>query len=130
MNSLARWMLAVGLGAACRSGPAPGPDPGSDPSRSSTAEDVGRRLGRERVAFGRCYARERMNLQPVDRADYLVEVTVPAGGGHPEATIVERAVSGIETLEACLVDVIRRVEFRAPEGGPLVVDVPIRAPRS
>jgi hypothetical protein len=114
---------------ACATDRTAAPSATSSASPPLTAEDVEERVQRAGPSLRGCYLEHRFTygLQPL--SDFRVRLRIPVDGGPHVAEIAEATEPGQEALERCVVQVVEKLRFRAHRGEPLVVDVPIRAPK-
>lgn len=94
-----------------------------------TVGEVERRLAFLSGSFAGCYHRLRLTFGVDPPSSYVVRVEVPSNGGSTTATVLEATVEGQQDLERCIVDEVEGLRFPPHVGEPLVLDVPIRAPK-
>lgn len=119
-------VLTVGSAGCAGSRPAPKAEARTAPLTSAEAEAA---IAAQRDRFAACYGRTRLRYGLLAPSSYVLRLTIPASRDPALATVQSATEEGQEDLEACLIEVLETTAFPSAPESPLVLDVPIRAPR-
>ena len=90
-------------------------------------KEVERAVWDQAEALGACYRRERLNAGlSSSLSGYVFRMRIGVDGARPSVALVRESVGGQVALRECLEQVLKRLDFPAHVGQPLVVDVPIK----
>lgn len=92
-------------------------------------DEVGRMVGYTSNRLSGCYQRYRLTYGLTPASDFIVRMRIPNDGAPHVAEIAKKTQTGQDDLELCVVETLEAIRFPAHSGEPLVVDVPIKAPK-
>jgi TonB family protein len=95
---------------------------GSTPSCGTFPPELVQRVVRTHISeIRRCYERAMTELSPSTAGRVTIEWDIAPDGHVASARVAETAIEpSAPSLEQCMVDAIRRLQFPAPEGGGTV----------